>query len=192
MEIMKRGIVITTSEYTKDFLKPLMESLKGVNYPILLVCNGGYEKEALKFVTSVYDPSPGVSWITNEQNEWELGGIRQGAKMFDEFVHLMDTTLIKDITLFDELFKIPGHVVLTKGNYHYMGKFVSKDLPNPLPITLDKEHAIQLEMSWLPKPYTEFEPDLPVHTQIFTEIHGQTRMVLSNQYMTKYKGTFRL
>lgn len=176
-----KGIVITTSEYTRDFLKPLLDSLKGIKYPVLIVSNGNY------IPSGVW----GWGFIVNEQNEWELGGIRQGAKRFKEFVHLMDTTLIKDISLFDKLFEIPGHVVLTKGNYHYMGKFVSKDLPNPLPLTLDKEHAIQLEMSWLSKPYTEFEPDLPVHTDVFETIHGQHRMKLENKYMIKWKGTYR-
>jgi len=109
---------------------------------------------------------------------------------FDEFVFLMDTCIIKDITLFDRLFGIEGHVVLTKGNFHYMGKFVTKELPN-LPRVHDKTTAIMLEVKWLDGyKYTEFQPDLPVFSTNFEEVHGQNRMVLTNEYMTKWKGTY--
>lgn len=182
MEV-KRGITITTSAYTHAFLKGCLESVKDTPYDILIVSNDNYTPD-LSYFDRQYE------LVINQQNEWELGGVKQGAKRFDEQIHLMDTSMIKDISLFPKLFEINGHVVLTKGNYHYQGKFVSKDLPE-LPLTLTKEEAIKIEMSWLPKPYTEFKPDLPVHTQIFTEIHGQTRMVLQNDYMIKYKGTWR-
>jgi len=174
----KRGIVITTSEYTKDFLKPCLDSIKYVKYPILVVSNGGYKPDI-----------DGISLIINEQNLWELGGIQKGKENFDEFVHLMDTTLIKDISLFDRLFAINGNVVLTAGNFHYMGKFETAKLPN-LPIVKSKDVAIMLEAHWL-KYYREFRPDLPVQSDDFEIIHGQNRMRLENQYMIKWKGKFQ-
>ena len=122
----KLGIVIGTSEASKDFLKPLLDSLKGVKYDIMVVSNGGYipSKEVFPRATNW------CNLIVNEHNGWELAVIDRGKENFDEFVHIHDTTLIKDISLFDKLFAIEGHVVLTAGNYHYMGKFVSKNLPN--------------------------------------------------------------
>lgn len=176
---MKKGILIGTSEFSKDFLKPCLDSLKGTKYDILVVSNGGYKPDF--HIDNL---------IINEWNGWELAVIEQGKKNFDEFIHIHDTTLIKDITLFDKLFAIEGNVVLTRGNFHYMGKFVTKELPN-LPIVRDKTTAIMLEVRWLDGfPYIEFEPDLPVFSTDFIEIHGQKRMVLSNQYMVKYKGTW--
>lgn len=179
---MKRGITICTSEYTKDFLKPLLESIKDTKYDILIVSNGNYTPD-LSYINRPY------TLIVNEWNGWEIGGIQRGKETFDEFVFLMDTCIIKDITLFDKLFDIEGHVVLTKGNYHYMGKFVTKELPN-LPRVHDKTTAIMLEVKWLDGyKYTEFQPDLPVHTLNWEEIHGMNRMRLENEYMIKWKGT---
>ena len=173
-----KGIVITTSAFTKDFLKPCLESLKGTPYKILVVSNGGYKPEF-----------PIENLIINSWNGWEIAGIQRGKETFSEFVHLMDATLIKDISLFDKLFAIEENVVLTKGNFHYMGKFLTKELPN-LPIVRDKATAIMLEVRWLDGfPYTEFEPDLPVHSLIWEEIYGQKRMRLENDYMVKWKGT---
>jgi hypothetical protein len=187
-----KGIVITTSEYTKDFLAPLLDSIKGTEYNILIVSNGGYKPEIIhdwgKSKNKILDNLM-FRVAINPVNGWEIAGIQAGKDRFDEFIHIMDTTLIKDISLFDKLFAIEGNVVLTKGNFHYMGKFVSKELPN-LPIVRDKNTAIMLEVRWLDGfQYTEFKPDLPVHSLIWEEIHGQKRMRLENDYMIKWKGT---
>lgn len=175
----KKGIVITTSEYTKDFLQPCLDSLKGTKYIILVVSNGQYKPNLPE----------GVNYIINSWNGWEIAGIQRGKETFSEFVHIMDTTLIKDITLFDKLFEIEGNVVLTKGNFHYMGKFVTSELPN-LPRVHDKVTAIMLETTWLNGfKFTEFDPDLPVHSLVHEEIHGMNRMRIENDYMVKWKGT---
>ncbi len=179
---MTKGIVIGTSESSKEFLKPLLDSIKDTKYDILIVSNGGYKPDLLYFDRQ-------YELVINEFNGWELAVIEQGKKHFDEFIHIHDTTLIKDISFFDKVFDIEGHVVFTKGNYHYMGKFVSNNLPN-LPRVHDKVMAIMLEVRWLDDyPYTEFEPDLPVHTLNYEEIHGKRRMRLENEYMIKWKGT---
>jgi len=193
-----RGVVITTSSYTKDFLKDCLESIKETKYPIVILSNGGYipkiEIDNFKQISEnqweVLDfTNRSIDLIVNPTNGWEIAGIQAGKDNFDEFVHLMDTTVIKDISLFNKVFAIPGHVVFTKGNFHYMGKFVSKDLPN-LPVVRDKSAAIMLEVRWLDGfDYTEFEPDLPVHTLNWEVVHGQKRMRLENEFMVKWKGT---
>jgi hypothetical protein len=172
-----KGVVIGTSEYTKDFLKPLLDSIKDTPYKVLVVSNN-------------YTPDfPIENLIINDWNGWEIAHIQRGKENFDEFIFLMDTTLIKDISLFDKLFEIEGNVVLTKGCFHYMGKFVTKELPN-LPRVHDKNTAIMLEVRWLDGfPYKEFEPDLPVHSLNWEVVHGQNRMRLENEYMIKWKGT---
>jgi len=198
---MKRGIVIGTSEYTKDFLQPLIESIKGTKYRILVVSNGGYVPTLKLKDPNFYLPvnEENVLWgyefcssvrvVVNKWNGWELAVIERGKEYFDEFVHIMDTTLIKDISLFDKLFAIEGNVVLTRGNFHYMGKFVTKELPN-LPRVHDKTTAIMLETKWLDGfKYTEFIPDLPVHSLNREIIHGQDRMRIENEYIVKFKGT---
>lgn len=175
---MKRGIVVTTSFYTRDFLKPLLKSIKDTKYDIMVVSNGGYK------------PTFRVPHLViNNWNGWEIAGIQRGKETYKEFIHLMDTTLIKDISLFDKLFAIKGNVVLTKGNFHYMGKFVTEELPN-LPRVHDKATAIMLETTWLDGfKYTEFQPDLPVASLDWEEIHGMRRMRLENKFIVKWKGT---
>ena len=45
-----------------------------------------------------------------------------------------------------------------------------------------------LETIWLDK-FTEFEPDLPVHSLHWEDKFGQNRMRIENEYMVKWKGT---
>lgn len=162
-----KGIVITTSDATRDYLNDLMQSIDLCTYPVHIHRN------------------------TKDNNRWELGGIQAGKDRFDEFVHLMDSTLIKDITLFDKLFEIEGNVFLTQGGYHYMGKFVSNTLPE-IPVISTKAEAIQQELQWYKGEKKYFEPDLPVHTDVFEEKFGQRRMRLENDFIIKWKGTFSL
>lgn len=178
MAKISRGIVVTTSEYTKDFLADCLKSLTGTKYPILVVANQ-------------YTPTTDYPLVVNEWNGFELGGILRGKEQFDEFIHLMDTTEVKDIDKLESVFDTPGHIFFTKGGYHYMGKFVSQDLPD-IPVINNKADAIALELSWLKRGYKEFEPDLPVHTNVFVDKYGQWRMFLENDFIIKYKGTFSL
>lgn len=178
MEKVSKGIIVTTSEYTKDFLNDCLNSI-GDKYPIIVVSNGNY------------NPNVSHETIINDWNGFELGGIIHGKENFDEFIHLMDTCVIKDKSLFDKLFETEGNVFLTHGGYHYMGKFVSNTLPE-IPIIHTKDGAIRHELHWLPKPHTYLNPDLPVHTDVFEEKFGQRRMKLENEYIIKWKGTFHI
>lgn len=187
--MIKRGIVIGTSEFSKDFLIPLLDSMfqliKSDKYTILIVSNGGYKPYIPERFGLLHD----IKLVVNEHNGWELACITRGKENFEEFVFIHDTTLIKDISMFDKLFATEGNVVLTKGNFHYMGKFVTKELPN-LPIVHDKVTAIMMETTWLDGfKYTEFIPDLPAHSLKWIIIHGMKRMVIENEYMQKFKGT---
>lgn len=177
-----KGIVITTSSYTKDFLKDCLLSLQSTPYDILILSNDNYTPDLFYFNRQ-------YELIINPENGWEIAGIQAGKDNFNRFVHIMDTTLIKDIALFDKLFEILSNSVLTRGNFHYQGCFNSKELPN-LPIVHDKVTAIMLETRWLDGfKYTEFQPDLPVLTDKWEMIHGMKRMRLENEYMIKWKGT---
>ena len=184
-ENVKRGIVITTSEYTKDFLPDCLNSIKDTPYDILILSNGNYTPD-LSYFNRQYE------LVINPINGWELAGISAGKKKYDSFIHIMDTSVVKDISMFDKLFAFAPdeNVVLTKGNFHYQGCFLSSKLPN-LPIVDSKDIAIKLEAHWL-KYYREFSPDLPVQSDTFEVIHGQRRMVLENIYMKKFKGTFQI
>jgi len=186
-ENVKRGIVVTTSEYTKNFLKDCLESIKEVKYPIVVLSNGGYNPSDI--VYDIERSEDKTKLIINPVNGWEIAGIQAGKDNFNEFVHIMDTTIIKDISMFDRLFELEGNVALTRGHFHYMGKYETSSLPT-LPIITSKEVAIMLEAHWL-KYYREFNPDLPCLSEVIEEVHGQRRMRLENDYMIKWKGTWQ-
>ncbi len=162
-----RGIVISASEYSRPFYEDLILSLK-TDYPIY------------------------VCWEGNgrPKGSFELGAIQRGAKLFDEFVYIHDTVVIKDNVIFDLLFAEPGTIALTAGFYHYFGKFVSADLPE-IPEVKDKEDAVFHELRWFTKPYKVFDPQLPFISETFEERHGRTNMVLENDYMIKYKARWK-
>lgn len=197
---MTKGIVITTYEGS-PWLANCLISLRYTPYKVIIVRNNKtpelntrytYETGKVEKTESGFEVYK--SFVCDEypvaRNGFELSGIAKGQEMFDEFIHLMDSTEIKDISMFDKLFAIEGNVFLTNGGYHYMGKFVSNTLGN-LPIASNKEEAIQLELHWYHGPRTYFTPDLPVHTNNFEEKYGQNRMRLENDYMIKWKGTYR-
>lgn len=159
---MKKGIIIGSSNQTKLFLTDLLFSLQDCPYEV----------------------------VVHDEGNFELGAIKEGKQIYDEFVYLMDTTVIKDITLFDKLFQTPGHVFLSPSGFHYMGKFVSKDLPE-IPEVKDKEEAIKLETSWLNKPHTVFSPELPVISEVFETRHGRLNMVLETPFIIKFKARWK-
>lgn len=159
-----RGIVIGTSEETTPFLLDLIKSIK-TDYPIY-ICKAGTDRPI---------------------NSYEIGSIKKGKELFDEFIFLQDTTLIKDNSMFDVLFATEGHVFVTEGCYHYMGKYISKELPT-LPDVRSKDEAIHHELLWLKG--SVIDKPLPVHTKIFEEKFGKTRMRLESEYMIKWKGTY--
>lgn len=183
---MRKGIVITTSEYTKDFLRECLDSLPR-KWPILVVSNDYEGVEVPEWAEVVHNPWKG----------FELGGVYQGSEHFDEFVHLSDTTVIRNPDMFDIMFDFPNSMYLCDGFFSHLGKYRTKILEEVgIPVITDKYIGIHYENVWH-KDYlkaepeaVQFSPPLPVHSDVFTEIHGQTRMVLDNGYITKYKGTW--
>jgi hypothetical protein len=176
-----KGIVITTSEATKVFLPELLKSIED-KYSILVVGN---------------QTSGEHIDITNEWNGFELGGIGRGYENFDEFVHLMDTCVIKDNKMFDIMFEHKGSMYLCDYFFSYLGKYRKEilDLVG-VPKINNKRDAIALENRWNGE-YLRNDPDakqfiqsLPIHTDKFIEKNGRTNMVLENDYIIKYKATW--
>lgn len=158
---MTKGIVIGASEATRPFYNDLMATIK-TDYPVY------------------------TCWeeLGRPKGSYEIGAIEAGSKLFDEFIYLHDTTIIKDNALFDKMFAIEGNVALTNQWYHYMGKIAT--LP-PFPKVTNKEEAIHWEIRWFTHPYTVFEDELPYHSGVFEEKYGRKNMVLENNYIKKYK-----
>lgn len=167
MERISKGIVISASEYSRPFYEDLMKSIK-TDYPIYICWEG----------------------LGRPEGSYELGAIKKGSELFDEFVYLHDTVLIKDNSIFDELFAMEGHVLLTERGFHYFGKYVSNDLPD-IPEVRNKEDAVYWELEWFTKPYTTFYKQIPVISETFEEKHGRINMVIENDYIIKYKARWK-
>lgn len=189
---MKRGIVITTSEATKDFLADCLASLPQ-DYSVLLVGNGGYDP------SEIIDDGMGldIEVVVNDWNGFELGGIKRGAERFDEFVHLMDTCVLKEPEVVDFMFSAEWSICFCRHFFSYLGKYQTKILKQiGIPKITTKEEAIECEHLWHRK-YKQadpavmvLQPELPIETDVFVEKYGRKNMVLENDFIIKYKGTW--
>jgi hypothetical protein len=186
----KQGIVIVTSEATKDFLDESIYSCLQTKYPILVVSNLNYSPEIK------YDE---VKLIVNDWNGYELGGIERGMEEFDEFILLHDTVIIKDQKLFDLCFEFDGSVGLTKDlAYSYCGKFRTEILQQmSLPRVYSYQEAVDQERPFgvkyleIEKKYMEIEPlGAGDHSIPLVERHGRQGIILSNNYLEKHKSHF--
>lgn len=179
---MRKGIVVTTSKYTEKWLDECLDSLPK-NYPILVVSNNFETPKAN---------------VVNNWNGFEVGGIKRGAEVFDEFIHLMDTCVINNPEIIERSFEHQGSVYFTPGFFSYLGKY-KKDILDKIgvPIIHTKAEAVECEARWngrylaQDKDAIQFRPILPVESDVFEEKNGRLNMVLSNGFITKYKGTWR-
>lgn len=133
----------------------------------------------------------------NSWNGYELGGVMRGAEMFDEFVHIMDSCVVHDYRMFHYMFAFPVSVHLCPKFYSYLGKYKTEVLKRiGIPKITTKDDAIKHEHHWHQQYLAadpssiQLEPIMPITTNTFEKKHGRMNMVLSNGYMTKYKGTW--
>jgi predicted O-methyltransferase YrrM len=167
----KFGIVVVYSENDLDFMDELMYSLDGVEYPVEYVEN------------------------TKTCNRYELGGIARGMEKFEEFFLLPSTCTIKDISLFDIVFKgYEGKSVSIGKNYlSYIGKYRTEVLKKiGVPIVRTKGGAVSAEQWWLQRYVSEESPIILCPSfkdgEIFQEVYGRKNMILECEYMIKFKG----
>jgi hypothetical protein len=160
------GIVITTHKSTELFYIDAMLSLRGCKYPIAIAYN------------------------TDEDNQYENKGLKMGMDLFEDFVFLHDTVVIKDLSLFDRLFEYKGIVSISPRFLSYLGKFNSEILKQKnIPEVKTKRDAYETEM-WLRRAFPTapcFDRTFVDGNHRFEEIHGRMNMVLENNYLRKMK-----
>ena len=119
----------------------------------------------------------------------------------DRFLFLQDSWVIKDEAFWDLLDATTGSVALTADPYFfgcYAGvyeRWVIKEIG--VPRIADKRDAIRHEIEWHRR-YVEVAgeptvlfPDLTDSKALGQiELHGRTNLVLENDYLVKYKGTW--
>ena len=140
--------------------------------------------------------------VLSDPNTYELGKIKwmlDNTKV-DRFLFLHDSVVIKDPKFFDIAFSYPKSAALSPDPVKfgmYMGVFHRDTLlKTGIPEVKTKEEAIYYEVQWCNK-YCSLE-DVPVMFPGFTdytakgtkEIFGRKNLVLENEYLIKYKGTW--
>jgi len=163
------GIVISTHKSTELFYIDSMLSLRGCKYPII------------------------VAYNTLEDNQYENKGLKVGMKMFENFIFLHDTVIIKNLSLFDKLFEYKDIVSISPRFLSYLGKFNSEILRQKnIPEVKTKQGSYELEML-LKKIFPNtpcFDPTFVDGNHRFEQKYGRMNMVLENDYLIKYKGTW--
>lgn len=162
-----KGIVVTTHIITKPFYEDFMKSIYGCKYPVVTVFN------------------------TDENNAYETAGLKAGMELFEDFIYLHDTVIIKDLELFNLLFKYPEMVSLSPRFLMFLGKYNSSILKAcNIKDVKTKMESHDLEM-WLGRAFSHapcFDPTFIDGNHRMQEMHGRMNMVLENKYLIKMKG----
>ena len=134
---------------------------------------------------------------------YELGKIRWVMEntTADRFLFLQDSWLIKDEGFWNLLEAHSGSVAINSDPYYfgcYAGIYERSVIEKiGLPVTTDKQDAIRNEIDWH-KAYVEIAgkptvlfPELTDNNATGTvEKHGRINLLLENEYIAKYKGTW--
>lgn len=170
---MKRAIIIGSNSSTL-WLENCLKTFQGYKeFPVLVVVN----------------------------DDFEVGKILHTLKYtdLDEFFLLHDTVEIKDPSFFKLAFETEGSVSLcleptTFGMF--LGKYRRKILETmDIKPTLTKKDAVIAEMSFN-QDYCSREPKMTVlfpefrNSNVFVDKFGRKNMLLENEYLRKYKGTW--
>ena len=169
---MKQAIVVPTAPGREMWVHDLMKSL---DRDALILSMGGWETGKLQ-------------WIIDHTD-------------LDEFFFLQDSCVVHDASFIDEMFSIPGPVSLTECPVimgMFLGKYTRETLGRiEIPKCVTKRDSIDAEVTWNPR-YAEgldipvMFPDLHDKNATRQEFrHGRINLVLENEYITKYKGTWK-
>jgi len=173
---MDNAIVIGSTTNTKDWLQNCLNSFNGYNkYPIIVVINDDFELGKLK-------------WVYEHTK-------------VDQIFLLHDTVEIKDPSLFEVAFDFDGSYALSNQPVYlgmFLGKYRREILDQMIiPETKTKMEAVLAEISFNNE-YERLEQKRGiicqpiVNTSNFEEKFGRNNMILENDYIKKYKGTWSL
>lgn len=169
---MKNIVVVGTAPGREEWVAQCIQSLKEIPHIVLSV--SGYELGKIR-------------WMYENTN-------------FDRWFFLQDSVVVKDTSMFDMAFSYPNSVALCVMPSMYMGVYSRKTLDVvEIPTVHDKEEAIHYESRWVNYKYYAAEGDVPILFDKFGDsyatgvqnIFGRDNLVLENNYMIKYKGTWR-
>lgn len=142
-------------------------------------------------------------FVIRQPGTWELGKIKwlYENTNFDRFLFLHDSVIIKDQAFFDKMFEHPGSVSVTSdpGIFGmFMGVYTREHLCRvELYSPVTQRDSIRAEVEWT-RGYAAAAGEVPVvfpefrdsTNKGFVEHHGRVNMILENDYLRKYKGTW--
>jgi hypothetical protein len=174
---MNQAIVIATTP-SSVWLNLIRDSLKSYSkYPLIILSDYTYELGKIKYI---YDHTD-----------------------IDEFVFLHDTCVIKDLSLFDLCFETYQGISVAFSMCPvkfgmYLGKYRRDTLKRvEIPTPYSKIDSVKYEVSFN-NAYCQAEPETVLlfndfhDVPRFEEKNGRNNMVLENQYLKKYKGTWSM
>ena len=173
-------IVILHSEGYEPWLNDLLNSLHNCWYPVDVVDSPGWVTDGLRYISEHDMPE------------------HQGDSVF----LLNETMVIKDHSLFDKAAAIDGPAALSPGYLMFCGKFVPEQLSRvKWPVVKDKRADVIYGEAGVCR--DQLAPGVPVLCPDFTdpdyndeanyqERHGRRNLVLKNDYLIKFKGTWTL
>lgn len=191
---MRQAIIIPTHIDGLAWLDNCLDTIK-TDYEIILLFQGKEPPNTMKYdylgrthayqTFNGYDPWAVVYGVMNK---------------IDEFFVLHSSCEVKMNSLFKKCFRDHEGKSVALSSYPvlfgmFLGKYryeIAKQLP--LPIAKDKAHAVDLEVTWnnaycaLEKPVLLF--DGFVDNDRFEQKFGRKNMVIENEYIKKYKGTW--
>lgn len=200
---MKQGFVIAHHKSNREFLDDLLQSFGECPYPIYIVLND-VANTSQEYIDVLYDKLDGkASLILNEDDGYELGALTKAYEDtdLDEIFLLQDTLIIKDILNFchNAFVVAKGRPCYMQRDYKmYLCKYRREVLGQmyPFPKTPTKQDAVAQEGAFN-RTYFDLEWTKGIlgqsldDTNIFEEKYGKNRMVLENEYIIKWKATWR-
>lgn len=203
---MRQGITICTWSGGQEGLENLLATLKGCEYELLIWVNDGLNA---KFTLSQQWLDDYLSGFVHPElylsdiDGYEIGAIygTLEATDWDEFVFLQDTIEIKNLSVFDRMFKeFEGRSVAYNPHFQmYLGKFRRAILEGiPKPEVRNKIDAVSKESSFT-QTYWANDPTTVVLNPHFIDQnfygrrewkHGRENLVMEDDYIKKFKGTW--
>lgn len=195
---MKQAVLVATWPGGLAPFRSLIDSLSGMPWPLYVVIN-----DAGRAYTSNHFPMYRGRSVVIESvvDGYEIGAMDRLLDMapdVDEFVFLQDTFEVRDQAVLATAFGTPGSVAFGPQFHHYAGKWRREPLLRlaPLPLVRDKETSIQQEQDFVAR-YRAIEdvtvmfPDFHDGNGRIVERYGRQNLLLENDMLRKYKGTWR-
>ena len=175
---MTVAVVIGATRGDSPWLADLLPTLDGCRWPVVVHLTRGFE----------------------------LATIGWAAEWFDEYVFLPESSRVLDLTVFDRCFGDHAGVSVSLGRAQggefrmYLGKYLAASVRAlGVPSVGSKEEAVQYEGgAWCGR-YREREEAArrfarvggPMeHTNEFVERHGRVNMIVRNEHLERWKGSW--